>query len=181
MFLEQETLGAELDGIVVPAGGLAIGVGGRRGALVLDGIDPVGLFFDEVQLARQAQRFGGQGDAARVNGVALLARAAGQAGVVDAAVLDPAVLDVLVDDHQPFDVLQPIQTRAVGNLIQRPHGNQLGVRISGEHSVLTRPPFKAVFRTASGRQKPSMLFRGSTRPSPRPLPAYQGMLFRTWH
>src|SRR5262249_23849430 len=58
-------------------------------------------------------------------GVTLPARAAGQVGVVDAAVVEQAALDVLVVRHDRVHVLQVVEARAVGDLIQRAHGDQL--------------------------------------------------------
>ena len=77
---------------------------------------------------------------AGAQGVALLARPVGQVRVVDPPMLEQPVLDVLVDRHHRLDVFQVVQPRAVADLVQGTHGDQVGgsalaVAVSVERGV----------------------------------------------
>ena len=71
---------ADLNGVVVPVRRLAVVAGRAAAALVLDRINVAVLFFDQIQLSRDAQPFGAELDTAGVQGVAFLAGAVLQAG-----------------------------------------------------------------------------------------------------
>src|SRR5205085_1845449 len=112
--------GADLDGVVVPEGGLAVVAGRAAAALVLDGIDGAVLFLDDIELAGETEARRAELDAARVQDVALLAGALLQGRIVDAPVLEEAVLDVLIDGKHRLDVFEIVEALAVGDLIEGP-------------------------------------------------------------
>jgi hypothetical protein len=116
-FFEQERLAAQLHGVVLPEGRPAGFVLRRGGTLVLDGIDAAAFLLDDIELAGQAPFFGRQRDAARLQGVAVLAGDVLQSRVVDTAMLEEAVLDKFVRRHDGVDVFEVVQALAVAYLI----------------------------------------------------------------
>jgi hypothetical protein len=60
-----------------------------------------------------------------VQGVAILSCPVLEVRIVDPAVLEEAVLDMLVEGHDGFDVLQVVESRTVGDLVQSPYGDQI--------------------------------------------------------
>src|SRR5437762_3292812 len=79
--LHEQPLGAELDGVVVPTGRLAVVVARGGAVLGFDGHLLAGLLFDQVEDAGEAESRGRQGDAAGFLGVAVGAGAAGEGGI----------------------------------------------------------------------------------------------------
>ena len=125
-FLDQEGLGTELDGVVFPEAGLAVVVLRRRRPLGFDRANRVAFLFEQVELAGDPQALGRERDAAGAQDVAFLARAVGQAGVVDPPVLEQAVLDKLVDRHDRLDVFEVVEPGAVADLVQGTDRDQVG-------------------------------------------------------
>lgn len=124
LFFEEKTLGADLNGVVVPEVGAAVFVGSWAGAaFVFDGAGDAGSFFDEIELRGDAERCGAELDAARVEDVAVLAGAMVQVGIVDATVLKEAVFDVFVDRQHGFDVFEVVEPGAIGDLIECADGD----------------------------------------------------------
>ncbi len=130
--LDQERLGAELNGVVFPEAGLPGLVLRRRRPLGLDRPDRVAFLFEQVELAGDPQSLGRQRNAPGAQRVSLLARAVGQVGVVDPSVLEQAVLDELVDRHHRLDVFEVIEPGAIADLVQGTDRDQVG--LVGVHS-----------------------------------------------
>jgi hypothetical protein len=133
LLFEEHPLGAELDGVVVPDGGVAVGVPRGAAALGLDGVDPAADFFHEIELGSDAEPVAGERDGAGPAGVAVLAGLVLQLPVVDPAVLEQPILDVLVGRHHPLDVLEEVEPGAVGDLVEGPDGDQ--VERDGAHGA----------------------------------------------
>ena len=120
--LDEEPLGAELDGVVLPEGELAVVVLGRRGPLGLHGPDHSVCFLEDVELGGDPELLRAERDAAGAEGVSLLPGPAGERGVVDTPVLEETVLDVLVGRHDRLDIFQVVEPRTVADLVQGADG-----------------------------------------------------------
>ena len=95
MLLQEESLRAELYGIIVPAGCLTLCIGRCRRAFVLDRVDCSVFLLDEVELAGQSQLLGSKRDTTGVDGIPFPARPTSSLGIIDTPMFDSTVLYVV--------------------------------------------------------------------------------------